>query len=56
MFDLIVLLTLLAIGYGFGSWNERRHFRSIIEREHQLADIANRAENVGDRVLLLIAR
>ena len=33
MIDLAVLLTLLIIGYGFGTYNERRHFRSIQERE-----------------------
>ena len=35
MIDLAVLLTLLIIGYGFGTYNERRHFRSIQEREEQ---------------------
>jgi uncharacterized protein YbjQ (UPF0145 family) len=31
--DFAILLTLLIIGYGFGTYNERRHFRSIQERE-----------------------
>jgi uncharacterized protein YbjQ (UPF0145 family) len=35
MYDLIILLILLAIGYGFGTFNERRHFRSIQAREKQ---------------------
>ena len=39
MFDLIILLTLLLIGYGFGTYNERRHFRSIQEREEEMQDI-----------------
>jgi uncharacterized protein YbjQ (UPF0145 family) len=38
--DLIILLTLLAIGYGFGTFNERRHFKSIVEREELHRDIA----------------
>lgn len=39
MYDLIILLVLLALGYGFGTYNERRHFRSIIEREEALRSI-----------------
>jgi uncharacterized protein YbjQ (UPF0145 family) len=39
MYDLIILLGLLLIGYGFGSYNERRHFRSIRARETELEDI-----------------
>ena len=38
-FDLFVLLVLLGIGYVFGRIAEARHYRSIIEREKQLADI-----------------
>ena len=33
MFDLIVFLVLLALGYGVGQFAEKRHYRSIIERE-----------------------
>jgi uncharacterized protein YbjQ (UPF0145 family) len=33
MIDLIVFLSLLALGYGAGSWAEKRHYRSISERE-----------------------
>lgn len=36
MYDLIIFLVLLALGYGFGQFAERRHYRSIIEREKQL--------------------
>ena len=39
MIDLVILLTLLAIGYGFGTINERRHFRSIVDREERMRDI-----------------
>ena len=37
--NLITVLVLLALGYGFGTWLEQRHFRSIREREKQLSDI-----------------
>jgi uncharacterized protein YbjQ (UPF0145 family) len=37
--DLIVFLLLLALGYGFGTWAEQRHFRSIERRERALARI-----------------
>ena len=33
MFDLIIFLSLLALGYGAGTWAEKRHYRSIAERE-----------------------
>lgn len=33
MANIIVFLALLILGYSFGTYNERRHFRSIIERE-----------------------
>ncbi len=36
MSDLVILLTLLAIGYIFGQLAERRHYRSIIKREQML--------------------
>jgi uncharacterized protein YbjQ (UPF0145 family) len=39
MIDLIILVSLLAIGYGFGTYNEGRHFRSILAREDELRDI-----------------
>ena len=39
MIDLIVFVSLLLLGYGFGRMAELRHFRSIQEREAQLADI-----------------
>lgn len=39
MFDLILFLVLLLLGYVFGQRAEKRHFRSIIEREKQLRDI-----------------
>ena len=36
MYDLLLLLVLLALGYGFGQYAERRHYRSIVEREARL--------------------
>jgi len=36
MFDLIIFLVLLSLGYGVGQYAERRHYRSIIEREGRL--------------------
>lgn len=38
-FDLFVLLVLLGIGYVFGRIAESRHYRSIMQREKQFADI-----------------
>jgi uncharacterized protein YbjQ (UPF0145 family) len=39
MIDLIVLLSLLALGYGAGTWAEKRHYRSIFERERQTINL-----------------
>ena len=36
MTDLIIILTLTALGYFAGSWAEKRHYHSICEREKQL--------------------
>ncbi len=36
MGDLTIFLLLLALGYGAGTWAEKRHYRSIMEREEQL--------------------
>lgn len=33
MIDLLVLLIFLAIGYGFGSYAEQKHYKSIRQRE-----------------------
>ena len=34
--EIAILLLLLILGYVFGSYNERKHYRSIIAREAQL--------------------
>lgn len=39
MVDLIVLLVLLALGYGFGTYREKRHYQSIFTREEELGNI-----------------
>jgi len=36
MMDLIIFLSLLVLGYLVGQWTEKRHYRSIREREQQL--------------------
>lgn len=39
MYDLIIFLTLLATGYIFGRVAERRHFKSIMQREKQYQNV-----------------
>jgi uncharacterized protein YbjQ (UPF0145 family) len=39
MADLIVFLVLMAVGYGFGQYFERRHYRSIRKREAEFKDL-----------------
>ncbi|MCW8825606.1 MAG: YbjQ family protein [Gammaproteobacteria bacterium] len=39
MADLIIFITLLAMGYGFGRYAESRHYASIREREKDLNSI-----------------
>ncbi len=39
MIELIILLSLLALGYGFGSYREKQHYKSIFEREELLGNI-----------------
>lgn len=34
--DLIIFLVMILLGYGAGSWSEKRHYHSIIEREDRL--------------------
>jgi len=36
MYDLIIFLVLLALGYGFGRFAEQKHYKSIIKRERRL--------------------
>ena len=46
MYDLIVLLVLLALGYGFGRYAESSHYKSIIKREKVLNAIPAVASKV----------
>ena len=46
MVDIIVFVVLLALGYGFGRWAEKRHFASIIEREELLRDLLTFSERI----------
>lgn len=39
MASFITFVVLLIIGFGFGRWNERRHFKDLARREDALADI-----------------
>jgi uncharacterized protein YbjQ (UPF0145 family) len=39
MLDIIILISLLALGYGFGSYREKQHYRSIFKRETEFQDI-----------------
>ncbi len=39
MVDIAILFILLVLGYGFGTFSERRHFKQIIEREDALKGI-----------------
>jgi len=48
MIDLIIFLTLLALGYFFGRLAETRHYRSIIKREKALARIPAIASKIPD--------
>jgi uncharacterized protein YbjQ (UPF0145 family) len=45
MVDIIVLFILLALGYVFGSINERRHYQSIKAREKQYQQLFIRNTN-----------
>jgi len=48
MEDLIILLILLALGYGFGRYAELRHFSSIRKREKALQSIPAIATKIPD--------
>lgn len=39
MYDLIILLVLLTLGYVFGQISEKRHYRSILRREQQFRSL-----------------
>lgn len=37
--DLIIFLILMALGYGFGTWAEKSHYKSIHQREAQYSQL-----------------
>ena len=39
MYDLYIFLILLALGFAIGTWVEKRHYRSILKREAEYADV-----------------
>ncbi len=39
MIDLVIFLVLLALGFGFGQFLEKEHYKSIIKREEKLRHI-----------------
>jgi len=39
MIDVVIVLTLLALGYGFGTYREKKHFKSIQQREAEHQNI-----------------
>lgn len=39
MLDLIIFLSLLGLGYGFGRYAELKHYKSIIKRENELRSL-----------------
>lgn len=50
MTDLIIFIVLLSLGYGFGRYAEKKHYKSIIQREKELNSIpaiASRIPPVG---------
>ena len=54
MYDLIIFIALLAMGYGFGRYAESNHYKSIIKREKQLNKIpaiATRIPPIGSQKL-----
>ena len=48
MYDLIIFLILLALGYFFGRYSEARHYKSIIRREKVLNRIPAIATKIPD--------
>ena len=49
MFEFIVFLILLVIGFWFGSEHERKHFEELKKRENQLIGMSTRSD-VGEKL------
>lgn len=39
MWEILLVLVLLCLGYGFGSYREKKHYQSIFRREQELGDV-----------------
>ncbi len=39
MYDILIFLALMALGYGFGRYAEAKHYKSIIQREQELQNL-----------------
>ena len=46
MYDLIIFIVLLAMGYGFGRYAESNHYKSILKREKALNSIPSIATKI----------
>ena len=51
MWELGVFVALLVVGYGVGSFNERRHYASIRRREEQLGELSEDYEELQEDCL-----
>ena len=50
IFQIVIFVILFSVGFGFGRYNERKHFRYLDEQEQRLAYIqvnCQCAEHVG---------
>ncbi|MBL7558068.1 MAG: YbjQ family protein [Bdellovibrionaceae bacterium] len=48
IFQLIIFALLLIIGFFFGSNREKKHFKSILERQKKYSHIATRTDKIRD--------
>jgi len=39
MYDILIFLSLMALGYGFGRYAEAKHYQSIVQREKELVSL-----------------
>lgn len=44
--DILIFLGMLALGFGFGTWIEKRHYRSIQKREQELNSLPAMATKI----------
>ena len=48
IFQLIIFAILLVVGFFFGSSREKKHFKSILERQKKYSHIATRTDKIRD--------